>query len=239
MDDPIERIRAMQAQHKREAPAEPTAVRVSIPSRTFACDPAQREREDQWQTGLARYREAALPKRHRDAVPDMLASIEREPGSAFSEAFRSASEAVGLGESVVLIGVRGTGKTQLAVTIAHQWCMKQQRSALYRRFADLFGEFKSNVYGDGEGEFSWMRRHARLGLLILDEAQESYGSDTESRILTRVFDHRYAAGLSTILIANLTRDAMAEKLGPSIVSRLKESGRTIECNWTSFRGATA
>jgi hypothetical protein len=40
----------------------------------------------------------------------------------------------------------------------------------------------------------------------------------------------------TILTCNLDRNMLAENLGPSIVSRMKEGGGILECNWPSFRG---
>ena len=74
-------------------------------------------------------------------------------------------------------------------------------------------------------------------LLIIDELQEAKGSDFEDRTLTAIIDGRYDRAVDTIIITNLTTDAMGEALGPSIVSRMRECGGGIECDWPSFREA--
>ena len=40
---------------------------------------------------------------------------------------------------------------------------------------------------------------------------------------------------STILISNLMPDAMQKFVGPSIWSRITETGMLLSCDWTSFR----
>ena len=72
-------------------------------------------------------------------------------------------------------------------------------------------------------------------LLIVDELQEAKGSDFESRTLTAIIDGRYDRSVDTLIITNLTADAMGEALGPSIVSRMRETGGAIDCVWPSFR----
>jgi len=53
--------------------------------------------------------------------------------------------------------------------------------------------------------------------------------------LTHIMDKRYDAMLPTMLITNVTRQDFAAQLSPSIISRIRETGGGIECNWDSYR----
>ena len=75
-----------------------------------------------------------------------------------------------------------------------------------------------------------------MGLLAIDETHDRGHTEHEDRILSRIVNKRYAALRSpTILISNETRSAASESLGASIVSRVHEAGKVIECDWPSFR----
>jgi hypothetical protein len=50
-----------------------------------------------------------------------------------------------------------------------------------------------------------------------------------------LLDRRYDNLNSTVLIANQDKAAFAASVGDSIVSRIHETGESIECNWPSFR----
>ena len=68
----------------------------------------------------------------------------------------------------------------------------------------------------------------RVGLLVLDEIHEIAGSEWELRELVSLMDARYREERDTLLIGNATRDALSDLLGPSIVSRMRETGGVIE-----------
>ena len=54
-------------------------------------------------------------------------------------------------------------------------------------------------------------------------------------MLTHLLDARYGAIRPTIVIANLTREALPACLGDSITSRLTETGGVLEITGPSFR----
>lgn len=136
---------------------------------------------------------------------------------------------------VFLVGDRGTGKTQLAASVACEACMIYGIRSRYYRTADLIGRFKTQVFGEGVDEFKFMASMARLGLLVLDELQDRYDTATEDRVLTRLIDHRYGEMKPTILIANLKPEALEATLKTSVMSRAEEGGVLIECNWCNYR----
>ena len=53
-----------------------------------------------------------------------------------------------------------------------------------------------------------------------------------------MFDERYGAMKRTVLISNLMPEAMQKFVGPSVWSRISETGLLVLCggeNWGSFR----
>ena len=69
----------------------------------------------------------------------------------------------------------------------------------------------------------------------MDEIQEIRGTDWEHAQFVQAFDERYGAMRSTILIANLEPKAFEEFVGPSIWSRICETGLLVECDWEAYR----
>jgi DNA replication protein DnaC len=167
---------------------------------------------------------SGLPQRH------MVAHIDDDgPWSAASNA---AWEAVQAGNSVLLLGPRGTGKTQIA-TLCGIRMASNARSVRYLKASDLFRQCREAMHDKGESD--QISRFIRVSLLIVDEAHVRVDSDFEDRILTEIVDSRYDAYRPTILITNQSKERAAKSLGPSIVSRFHESGMVLECNWDSFR----
>ncbi len=177
----------------------------------------------------APYLRAGFPLRHlRAKVPD---------GTPWAAA---RNRAYGLtrdlsGSLVVLWGPRGTGKTQLALEVARTVAAEK---CLYRKASDIFRELRYTYRSSAtQGEKDVFESFVRPFLLVIDEAQERGETDFEDRVLTQIVDRRYDAMLHTIIISNLTREALAKSLGSSIVSRAHEIGEVIECAWPSFREA--
>lgn len=143
---------------------------------------------------------------------------------------------LGTGFLIAMLGERGTGKTQAAVEVIRAYCQTAARpSALYVRAMDVFMSLKESYRRDGPTERSQLERFAKPSLLIVDESQERGSTDWEDRLLTHLIDLRYANGTDTLLLSNLKPDAFKASIGPSIFSRLIETGGIIECNWQSFR----
>lgn len=142
---------------------------------------------------------------------------------------------VGTGFLIALIGDRGPGKTQMGVELIRR-CCETGRSARYVTAMDFFIAVKAS-YGDGadERERAVIQSFARPRLLVFDEVQERGETDWENRLLTHLIDLRYREERDTLLIANLLREPFIESLGPSITSRLIETGGIVECSWPSFR----
>lgn len=189
---------------------------------------AERERIRTFERRVELLRESGLPKRALAVKP----AFDFAPWhSVYSTTYAAVSD----GGAVMLTGPRGTGKTCIAALVARNRCVLAGVVPLYYRLADLCATFKHQCFGEGESEDVFLNRLGRVGLLIIDEVQDRYGSETEDLVLTRVFDRRYAGLMPTILIANLEPEQIAGEVGASIVDRLHECGQVIACEWGSLR----
>lgn len=142
------------------------------------------------------------------------------------------------GSTVLLAGPCGTGKTQLAVNAIGHACRRLQK-ARYARLYDIMLELRGAMNSDrgGVNESEILGRYSAFDLLVIDELQERTGSDYESLMLGLLLDRRYFEARTTILITNLETGPALELLGPRIVSRMREDGAVVLCNWPSFRAA--
>ncbi len=141
----------------------------------------------------------------------------------------------------VLIGPRGTGKTQIATNVAcarlKQRVGPEDRWPRYVKISDIFREIraafrKESLVSEAEVIASFIKPR----LLVIDEAQERGETEFEDRTLTHIIDKRYDARLDTLILSNLKREELGKSLGSSVVSRIHECGEVLECNWASFRG---
>ena len=164
------------------------------------------------------------------------------------------SKALGIIESggiAILYGNRGTGKTQIACEIAkhgkfpnsekpkREWAMQshpEYRPALYVKAMEIFIDLK-NGYGRPKepSEKDIIDKLSSAAFLVIDEAHVRGETKYEDDKLTHIMDKRYDAMLPTMLITNVTRQEFAAQLSPSIISRIRETGGGIECNWASYR----
>lgn len=176
------------------------------------------------------WNEADIPVRHANAVEGL-----RETATGpWKETYLEIRGMLGSGFLTALLGPRGTGKTQLAVCLLRTMAACRF-SVKYVKAMDLFRRFRSTFHKDGPSEIQLVDEFSRYGLLVIDEAHERGNSEFEDRTLTNLIDRRYDRGVDTLLIGNQTPEAFAAAAGPSIVSRLHETGRCIVCNWQTYR----
>lgn len=171
-------------------------------------------------------REARLPARH-------LAKREFN-GDEWRATFEHVKGMIGNGVIIGLCGGRGTGKTQLAVEIARG--MLGARTCRYAKAIEIFMSLRGS-FRDGGNEEQAVASWCAPALLVIDEAHVRGETAFEDRMLTHVIDKRYDALRDTLLISNQTPDEFVKSLGPSIASRMNESGGLIECTWASYRSA--
>jgi len=193
---------------------------------------------------------ATIPLRH--------AETEVARAGPWADACREVNALLGTGCIVALIGLRGTGKTRMAVSLARQvvaeelerptrpvsdddakcppdggWRM--ERPVVYAKAMAMFMGIRESFKANGPTELQVIAAYTAPRLLIIDEIQERGNSEWEDRMLVHIVDSRYDAKRDTVLIGNLMPDTLASSLGTSIVSRIREVGTVIECAWKGFR----
>lgn len=179
------------------------------------------------------YDQAAVPRRHTKRPEDIDQSV-----AGWVKVRDQIRDQHATGFLIALVGTRGPGKTQIGQqAIAH--CCLAQKPARYVRAMDVFLQIREAYRKDASrSEHDLIESFRSPALLVIDEIQERGETAWEDRMLTNLIDKRYGDMGDTLLIANLTPDALRENIGPSIFDRLRETGGIVQCDWQSFRGKT-
>jgi len=172
------------------------------------------------------WRNSNVPERHRNfTLPD---------SGAWLEAFKFVSGQMGSGVLFLVLGPRGTGKTQIATALIKEACFEGKKSKYYKAI-DIFIALRGSFRKDGDSEIEVIERFLKPDILVIDAMEERGETPFEDRLLNHIIDKRYDNLSDTILITNQTAEKFAESVGPSIVSRIHETGDKIVCDWPSFR----
>lgn len=179
-------------------------------------------------------KEAILYRFERANVPNRHAQTRPEYAGPWGDAWIRLKVRLGKGCIIPLIGTRGSGKTQLAVQAIRYVC-KSGGYASYTKAMAIFLDIREAMGDRDKSEKEAIKAYVNQRLLVIDAMEVRGETDFENRILDYIIDLRYDAGLDTILISNQRKEDFTKSLGPSIISRIHESGELIECTWESFR----
>lgn len=215
---------------------EETAFAAEIGKRLSAIksipiDPVKQQiriQADRDRRSLDVFSHAGCPKRHSDFASD----IDRT--GAWGETEKTIASRMGSGFLIALVGGRGTGKTQLAVELIRKLSHDLRRSRFCTAMQFLM-EIKAGYRQDSASEKDIIATFCRPALLVLDEMGKRAETEWESRLLFELINQRYNAMRDTLIISNQEAAELEAALGPSIVSRMRETGGFIECNWESYR----
>jgi DNA replication protein DnaC len=179
--------------------------------------------------------------------------MERKPSELtqhpeWATALDKARRCTKSGGILLLLGDRGTGKTQLACELARLVCRDEPflrelydyggvpLLARYARVDEVGMEVREVYQTKSRTERQALARFIQPRLLVIDECQELPDREWERRLLGNIIDRRYSQTKPTVLIANSDAEAVLKLFGPSVVDRIKEGGGQIVCDWRSFRG---
>lgn len=204
---------------------------------------------EEWQADLRRQEDAAEWQAYADRFFRGLPMPQRQREAILDGAMlRPDQEAIAAdilamlmrGAIVALSGPRGTGKTHLGLEVIRRYSRQKRTTgrqpAKYAKLLDFFRDLK-DAFGRDAAKTEWavVAEYVKPALLVLDEVQERSGSDWELTQLTDLLDRRYTNRQATLLVSNLKREALAESLGASICSRLREDGDVFELAGESVR----
>jgi DNA replication protein DnaC len=141
---------------------------------------------------------------------------------------------IGSGFFISLIGNRGCGKTQLAVE-AIRLSADKGRRARYCTATEFFMEIKATYGTVARSEKDVLNDFTKPSLLVIDEIGQRSESEWENRLLFELLNRRYNALKDTLLISNQSAEEFTKSMGPSLISRMIETGGLMECKWHSYR----
>jgi len=143
-----------------------------------------------------------------------------------------------VGEGLFLHGGAGTGKTHLAVAIiretvvtpratlmfdvsTHAWLVKKQKSPWFVSVPDLLMKIRSTFRQDSvESEEQVIDLLSAPKMLVLDDLGAEKTTDWSLQTLYTIIDRRYREVCPTIVTSNLDPQALSDKIGDRITSRL-------------------
>jgi DNA replication protein DnaC len=178
--------------------------------------------------GYSLWTAANIPERHKKF------KFEDNKIEQWGRVHNNITDMLGSGFSSGLVGTRGCGKTQLSVCVIRAAC-KVGLSAYYEKAMDIFISLRTAFKVEGRTEMDVIKKYCKHKLLVIDTMENRGETPFEDRLLNHIIDKRYDNMLDTLLVSNQKAEDFAAVLGPSIVSRMNETGRIITCNWNSFR----
>ena len=168
------------------------------------------------------------PKRH-------VAHSQLDHGGEWGKKLAALKGLIGSGFLTALVGGRGPGKTQMAVELMRH-VTSQLRSAYYLTATEFFIRVKTTYRADGrKSESDVLKELGRPRLLVIDEVGKRAETPWENNLLFELINKRYDDLNDTVLIDNNEPAEFFNAIGPSLSSRINETGGVIHFNWQSFR----
>ncbi len=146
---------------------------------------------------------------------------------------------VDAGGVVALAGPQGSGKTTMGVAVARK-VTDRLESAVWAHLIDFMNAISdAKINGRLVAE---LREWVDPWLLVLDQADKVPVAEWENRQVFRMLDARYEASKPTVLLLNVESQdpgnwlgELAEKLGASVIDRIRETGSVELATWKSVR----
>lgn len=187
---------------------------------------AERERSAAIVTRIA---DAKIPRRFADA---QLGNLQIDSGN--SEGIRIARDYAArwpdqrrTGESLILLGPVGTGKTHIGVALL-KLVAASGGSVRYATVSEVLREVRDTWSRRGDRTEKQIVEHfAGVSMLMLDEVGATHGSDSERVLLFDILNERYERLLPTIIAGNVTVAELDKSLDSRSVDRLRENGGKV------------
>jgi DNA replication protein DnaC len=134
-------------------------------------------------------------------------------------------------------GLPGTGKTHLACAVVSM-ILRSGKVSRYLTASDIARSVRSSYSRDSETtEEIILGKLVAVPLLVIDEIGLGIGTEHEKAMVLDSISKRYEAMVPTILISNLSQQAIFDYLGERIIDRLREDfAQIVEFKWKSERG---
>jgi DNA replication protein DnaC len=139
------------------------------------------------------------------------------------------------GGTFVVLGRRGTGKSQMAVCLIKYSCWSG-RVSLYVEYPEIFLRIRQSMDTDGLSELTAIDEFVHPYFLVIDcfELRKT-NSEYENRTFDLIMEKRHKNMRATIIISNDKREEFLKQLGKSIEDRMHDDGGLFELTGKSFR----
>lgn len=138
------------------------------------------------------------------------------------------------GDSLVVVGGLGTGKTHLISCLVKQLVYTGYGVEM-DTLANIIRKIRATWNDKYTHEETLFKHYAQMDLLVIDEVGIGKGSDDERNIAYETIGRRYNAMKPTIVISNCNTADMADYIGERCVDRLLEKGKILALDWKSYR----
>ena len=185
-------------------------------------------------TCAAHWHNSEVPKRQADWFLAWLHQHRDSANNRWDAKYNALTQQLGKGVLAVILGIRGNGKTTLAVGAIYQ-VTQSGGTALYATVLDVIRAM--NAVTNTPAELAERDRFAGYGLLVLDACHVRRNTRAEDDIITDIVDKRYREMRDTILISNQKAEEFFGSMSEDVKDRVIETGGKFICDWDGFRGA--
>ncbi|GCF83366.1 hypothetical protein BCACH14_53420 [Bacillus cereus] len=139
------------------------------------------------------------------------------------------------GESLMLWGEPGNGKTHLAAAIVNQ-LSKKGYIVVFQSVPELLQRIRSTFNSENkENETQIMRALLECDLLILDDIGAEKTTEWVEEKLFNIIDGRYRKELPTLYTSNLEPKELKNQVGKRSYDRMVETSLTVKNEAASYR----
>lgn len=184
---------------------------------------------------------AAIPPRFRDCSLDNyrvdVTNPKQQRALDFARGYAADFDnAVRSGQSMILFGTTGTGKTHLSIAIAND-IIQRGYTALFTSVMEAVLTVRETYRRESDKtERKIIESFVRPDLLIVDEVGMQYNTDSERVILFEILNARYQRERPVILIGNENLDGIRATIGKRIFDRFRSNkGIAVQFDWNSYR----
>jgi DNA replication protein DnaC len=145
---------------------------------------------------------------------------------------------VAAGNGLILFGPPGTGKDHLLIGAVRE-AVSLGFTSSWHNAQDLFGSLRDAIDSE-RPEAKVLSEYTSPTVLVLSDPVPQFGRLTEyqANMLWRIIDRRYRDQKPTWMSLNIKGGEEAgEKLGTSLVDRIRDGATYAFCDWPSYRKA--
>jgi len=147
------------------------------------------------------------------------------------------AENVKNGAGIVLYGPPGTGKDHLLAALMQLAIANHGFTVRWVNGLEVFGEVRDRI-GTGAKEESFVKDYLKPNILAVSDPIPPWGPITQFQATTlfRIIDGRYRSLKPTWVTLNVSQGGEAiERLGATIVDRLRHGSLALYFDWESYR----